>query len=152
MFDIDGVLADVRHRLPYIENKPKRWGKFFAEAVKDETHPEGLELLKKLGEDHDVVFLTGRPENCREQTESWLRGLGLEGQVYMRPGGNYRPASETKSEQLDRINALQPVTVVIDDDPRVLDAHAAKGYKTFLATWAPHQETLRRAQEDEGRT
>lgn len=29
VFDIDGVLADVRHRLPHVQGRPKDWDAFF---------------------------------------------------------------------------------------------------------------------------
>ena len=31
--DIDGVVADVRHRLHYIEGKPRQWDRFFSAAT-----------------------------------------------------------------------------------------------------------------------
>lgn len=153
IFDIDGVLADVRHRLHHIEGPGKKnWRRFFADAIHDTAHAEGLKLYAELSQTHDIVFLTGRPEECREQTQAWLDAHGLVGPLYMRPLRNYRPASEAKTDQLDVLAVGRIVDIIIDDDPRVLDAHAAKGHKTFLATWAPHRETLRRAQEEEGRT
>jgi hypothetical protein len=35
VFDIDGVLADVRHRLHLVEGRPKDWDGFFAAAADD---------------------------------------------------------------------------------------------------------------------
>ena len=34
IFDIDGTLADSKHRLKYIEQQPKQWDRFFSEAIK----------------------------------------------------------------------------------------------------------------------
>jgi hypothetical protein len=32
VFDLDGVLADVRHRLHFLDRRPKDWDGFFAAA------------------------------------------------------------------------------------------------------------------------
>src|SRR5659263_561226 len=42
VFDIDGVLADVRHRLPHVQARPKDWDAFFAAIGKDPVLPDGL--------------------------------------------------------------------------------------------------------------
>ena len=61
MVDIDGVVADARHRLHHITVGRRDWDRFFGAAVDDPPHPEGLALVATLAADHDVVFLTGRP-------------------------------------------------------------------------------------------
>ena len=33
VFDIDGVLADVRHRLHFLQCRPQRWERFFSSAA-----------------------------------------------------------------------------------------------------------------------
>ena len=35
VFDIDGVLADVRHRLRHVEGPRKQWDAFFAVVVSE---------------------------------------------------------------------------------------------------------------------
>ena len=42
VFDVDGVLADVGHRLRHLEGGRKDWGAFFAAAEKDPPLPVGL--------------------------------------------------------------------------------------------------------------
>ncbi|MBA3955457.1 MAG: hypothetical protein H0X58_02180 [Acidimicrobiia bacterium] len=41
--DIDGVLADVGHRLHFLDRRPKDWKGFFAAARTDPPHPEGID-------------------------------------------------------------------------------------------------------------
>jgi hypothetical protein len=48
VIDIDGVLADVRHRLKYLEQRPKNWGAFFRAAPKDPPLQTGLETVARL--------------------------------------------------------------------------------------------------------
>jgi len=47
VFDIDGVLADVGHRLAYVERRPKDWKAFFAAAPLDPPLREGRLIMRK---------------------------------------------------------------------------------------------------------
>lgn len=155
--DIDGVLADVRHRLHHLQRRPKDWRSFFAAAVHDEPHPEGLAVVERLRSEHEVVLLTGRPRELEADTLVWMDQHGLGGlRLVMRPIGDRRPAARVKVEQLRALARGRTVALVVDDDPDVIAAVRTAGYPTFLADWAPRsapdETTLHRAQEDEGRT
>lgn len=151
--DIDGVLADVGHRLHFLDRRPKDWNGFFAAARVDPPHQEGLALVGELAAHHDIVLLTGRPERCRSDTEAWLaeHGVGYE-LLVMRPAGNHRPAAEVKVGILELMSRDRTVAVLVDDDEAVVAAARAAGYPVRLAHWGRPSETLRRAQEVEGRT
>ena len=71
VFDIDGVVADVRHRLHHLD-WPVSWRGFFAAAGRDPLLPEGASLVADLAGQHDIVWLTGRPEWLRDVTADWL--------------------------------------------------------------------------------
>ena len=45
IIDLDGVVADARHRLHHLETRPKDWDAFFAAAVDDDAHPEGVAIV-----------------------------------------------------------------------------------------------------------
>lgn len=153
VIDIDGVLADVRHRLHHIAATPKDWSAFFSAAPKDPLLNEGLEVARRLGEVYDIVYLSGRPEQCRGDTESWLARQELPpGGVVLRAQGDRRPARLTKVEALNRIAETSEVVVLVDDDPEVCRAAMKAGYDVLPADWMERSETLTRAQEDEGRT
>ena len=160
VFDVDGVLADVRHRVHHIEDGRRNWGAFFAAADRDPPLDVGVQLATELAADHDLAYLTGRPEHVRRVTQRWLSRHGLPpGPLWMRPPGDYRPARVMKLEALGGLTADRPVEIVVDDDGEVVAALEAAGYAVLHATWAGHgrrgrraQETLHAAQEDDGRT
>lgn len=153
VIDVDGVVADVRHRLHHIESRPKDWVAFFAAADQDPPLAEGVARVRALAEDHDVVYLTGRPEHLRRTTLAWLERHGIPGKdLLMRRGRDFRPARVTKAEELRRLARNRTVAIVLDDDPEVVDALRADGWPVEHATWVPHSRTLRAAQEREGRT
>jgi hypothetical protein len=151
--DIDGVLADVRHRLHHVRSRPKDWDAFFAAAPEDPLLGEGRETVTKLAEVFDVVYLSGRPERCRDDTLAWLRHHELpDGPVLLRRAGDHRPARLVKVETLDQLSADRRIAVLVDDDPLVLEAARDAGYDVLPADWMPADETLREAQEVEGET
>ncbi len=136
IIDIDGVVADVRHRLHYLQSRPKNWDGFFAAAPSDSAHPEGLQLVTSLAPDHEIVFLTGRPERLRGQTAEWLEENGIGGhRLVMRPDGDHRPAAQVKRDLLLTVAGGRTVGVVVDDDEIVLAALADAGYRTLAARW-----------------
>lgn len=151
--DIDGVLADVRHRLRHVRARPKDWAAFFEDAPRDPVLAEGVETVSRLAEVFDVVYLSGRPEHCRQDTVDWLERHRLPaGELLLRPYGDRRPARLLKVEVLDRLAADRRVAVLVDDDPQVLEAARAAGYDVLPADWMPQDETLHKAQEVEGET
>lgn len=153
VFDIDGVLADVTHRLHFLEHRPKDWDGFFAAAPADPPLAEGVVLAQEAAGDCEVVYVTGRPEQCRRDTVEWLRRHGLpEGRLEMRRGRDRRPARLAKPELLERIARDRVVAVVVDDDAQVCDAYERAGWTVLRATWGLPSPTLTRAQEDSGRT
>jgi FMN phosphatase YigB (HAD superfamily) len=151
VFDIDGVLADVSHRLHHLDTG--RWERFFTAADRDPLLDEGARRLRAAMVDHDVVYLTGRPERNRRLTERWLARHGLPtGPLYMREDDDYRPARWVKREVLRDLAPTRTVASVLDDDPAVVRVLVEDGWPVELATWLPHSSTLQDAQERKGRT
>jgi hypothetical protein len=153
VLDIDGVIADVRHRLHHVERKPKNWDAFFRAAPADGLLAEGLAVAKRLADTHEIVYLTGRPERCRADTQSWLDSHELPpGRLIMRRQGDFRPARVAKIELLRRLAAQRPVEVLVDDDAGVVRAARQAGFQVLHADWMGSQPALFEAQEREGRT
>ena len=153
VFDIDGVLADVRHRLRHVESRPKDWDAFFAAAVDDPPLVQGVELARESARDCEVVYVTGRPERCRADTLAWFRQHGLpEGRLSMRRERDRRPARVAKPQLLRDLARGRTVAVVVDDDAQVCDAYERDGWRVMRATWMTDSPVLQQAQEEEGRT
>ena len=124
VFDIDGVVADVRHRVHLVERRPRDWPGFFAAADADLPSDTGIGWALRAAEQHELAWLTGRPEWLRTVTADWLR----------------------------RLAADDEIAVFVDDDPQVVSAAAAAGFTASLATWLPRGRALADAQERAGRS
>jgi len=164
VFDIDGVLADVRHRLHHVAGRPKDWAAFFGAAPDDQPLAEGVAAARTAVEaGHVVVYLTGRPERCREDTQAWLAEHGLPaGELHMRPEGDRRPARLTKVATLRQLARRDRIAAFVDDDPAVVEAARAAGLPVLHADWMSGgpdrardpwvQEVLFDVQQRQGRT
>lgn len=131
--DIDGVLADISHRLHYLEEKDYK--NFYGVAMaNDKVIESGNNLVKSLRDgrsfmEADVWLLTGRPEQTRAMTKQWVESvtsLYISSTMFlMRPDGDYRPSPELKVELLKkRRRELKKYDLVyfIDDDPENVKA------------------------------
>jgi beta-phosphoglucomutase-like phosphatase (HAD superfamily) len=151
--DIDGVVADVRHRLHHLRSRPARWDRFFASAGDDPLLEVGSDVVRELAAAYPVVWLSGRPEEQRDLTERWLAAHQLPaGRLLLRPTGDYRPAAQLKLEVVHTLADTVGVAAVLDDDPAVVRALRAAGFPVVLADWVPHERTLADAQERHGKT
>jgi hypothetical protein len=153
VIDLDGVVADVRHRLHHLSGRPKDWPAFFAAAGDDPLLEEGARTVHALADGYRIVYLSGRPERLRSVTEQWLRQHDLPpGPVLLRPDRDFRPARRYKLDALDELAESHTVALVVDDDPRVLEDARRAGYDVLPATWMGEQPALHEAQERDGRT
>lgn len=122
IFDIDGVLADLRHRLRY-KNRGDFDG-FYKDknVLADGLIEPGRELLHIMNQDGIVVYATGRPERTRQATIEWLHKNRLPIRaMLMRKDGDFRPSPEIKIEQVREVlESFSNIDKVwfIDDDPK----------------------------------
>jgi len=151
VFDIDGVVADVRHRLHLIEGRRRDWVRFHESAVYDPALVEGITLVNDLGGQHEIAWLSGRPEWLRAVTRDWLEKHGLpHAEIHLRGNSDRRPARLFKLGVLRRLSA-RSIAAFVDDDTEVVQAAIAAGYPATLADWVPRAPSLREAQDWLGR-
>lgn len=110
LFDLDGTLADCSHRLhhivPEFDNQgmlpPKNWRAFFAECGDDKLIGHISDLLHTLCHHEQIIIVSGRSDECREQTEAWLAKHEIVYHaLYMRKAGDHRHDEIVKSELVD---------------------------------------------------
>jgi beta-phosphoglucomutase-like phosphatase (HAD superfamily) len=78
IFDLDGTLANMEHRVFWIQQKQKQWGAFFDACDKDAPIEAGLKTLTALRKGGAEVWVwTGRSDEVREKTLAWLHRYGV---------------------------------------------------------------------------
>jgi hypothetical protein len=137
VFDIDGTLANIEHRLDYVRSKPKNWKAFDAGIPNDKVNFPVAEIFWTLEETgaYDIVLASGRNERSRQATKEWLRANGLGGyqKLYMRKTDDFRNDSIVKREMLDEIIDFygKKPDMVFDDRPRVVNMWREAGIFVF---------------------
>lgn len=156
MLDIDATLSDTSRRIHFLQKRPKDWDSFFAHAKDDAVLDEGLAVATTLAADHEIVYLTGRPERLRRDTLKWFEDNSFPGgKLLMRGNNDRRPSVMMKLARLRTLAQERPIAVLVDDDVKVCAAAEKAGYTVMRADWgldAETQPTLLEAQESEGRT
>lgn len=122
LVDIDGTVARMGDRSPY------DWHR----VGEDQPIRPILDLVQVLRENYDhIVWLSGRDESCREQTERWLEeraGRDAGEPLYMRPAGDKRRDSVVKGELFDKhVRHAYDVRLVLDDRDQVVEMWRSMG-------------------------
>ena len=134
--DLDGTLANIEHRVKYIEQAPKNWEAFHATMEKDQvvSHICYLVLLyARVG--HPIVYITGRngtPENIKK-TIDWINAIPELGTIpytlHMRKPRDWRADTIVKLELAKKNNlTADKVELCLDDRSTVVDMWRANGY------------------------
>ena len=128
-----------------IKNKPKNWPAFFSACGKDEPHEWVVELmrnLKAMSDEHKLLILSGRSDEVKAVTESWLAEHTVPYDfLRMRRAGDYRPDEELKLEMLMGFlneHNLVPndIQFIVDDRQRVVDMWRENGFNVLqCAAW-----------------
>lgn len=129
VFDLDGTLADLDHRLSHIQGDEKDWDAFFAACERDEPIPEIVAVARALSRSNHIVEIwTGRSDAVRRETENWLGTTGIRYQrLLMRPATDHRPDEVLKAGYLDTCD--KPPDLVFEDRARVADMWRSHGIR-----------------------
>lgn len=140
--DLDGTVADARHRLHFINGElPPDWDSFFAACGDDQPIVDVIWVVKALaasgGDRVGFVYATGRPERVRAATTAWLDRYGLPtGRLIMRrDDDDRRPDTVAKREMMEALTrSLLPgwrLAGVFEDRPAVCRVWREMGLTCF---------------------
>jgi hypothetical protein len=136
LVDIDGTIADLSHRLHFIENGENKWEEFFDAVHNDKPIPSVIQTVQLLSQAGATILLvTGRSSACKLKTIQWLRDNGVPfDDLYMRREGDHRPDNIVKAELLEQLSGEwggRGILGVFEDRKQVVDMYRAKGLKVF---------------------
>ncbi len=149
IFDIDGTLASCAPRLHFITppagtihfnmnevDWEPDWDSFF-DACKDDAPIENVcRVCREVCMYYTAIFLTGRPEKCRQNTLDWLKNNDLPiadmDILFMREDGDRRPDYLIKREIYEReIKDKYEVVGVFEDRQQCVDMWRSLGLTCF---------------------
>lgn len=121
LVDIDGTTAIITGRGPYDHTR----------VHQDLPNAPVIAVIRALhAAGHRVVFLSGRSDKCRAETEEWLKkhvAVPFDA-LHMRAHGDNRRDSIVKVELFDaHVRDAYDVTCVLDDRDQVVEAWRALG-------------------------
>lgn len=141
IFDLDGTLADVRHRLGMWEQRstPGKEEQFHQACAKDEPILHTIATLEILRQVADIHIWTGRSDVERTLTLAWLEKHTsfmeeeIDPKLLMRPEGNRIVDVELKRNWLRSMPAKDRTRLVgvFEDRTRVVDMWRAEGVHCF---------------------
>lgn len=134
IFDIDGTLANNKHRVHWLEGEKKDWDKFYSEMDKDTPNKPivmiFISLLMNIKPSYKIICVSGRPEKYKHLTLKWFEEkIGFApNELYMRPDGDHRPDYQVKQEILDALKADgYEILFTVDDRKQVVDMWRRNG-------------------------
>ena len=115
--DLDGTLALKGDRSPY------DWSR----VGEDTPNKPVITVARALAARSSLIFMSGRMEQCREQTRMWLHTFACEPALcmckfplLMRKDGDMRPDQVVKRELYERVKGLHEIEGALDDRDRVV--------------------------------
>lgn len=136
--DIDGTLADIKHRLHFVQQEKKDWKGFFSHMMSDTPRVEVVDMLLNYEQEgYEIVFVSARPDDYRAFTEDWIENKAFNGYrihktLLMRRAGDKRPDTEVKQGIYDMyFKGKYPILTVIDDRPVVIEMWRANGLQVI---------------------
>ena len=140
IFDLDGTLANIDHRLHHIQDGNSNWSKFYGECWLDLPNKPiiaTMDLLRYGGA--EVWIFTGRSAKVRYMTVNWLVKhtsfvpAELDTALVMRVPGDYTQDHQLKKSWYDNMLTIdrKRLVGVYEDRLRVVEMWRELGVTCF---------------------
>lgn len=121
IFDVDGTIADLSHRLHYIRNDEgvRRFDKFYNACALDTPFSHICHLASEFmrNTNYETIFLTGRPSEHSRATWDWItQYIGKPKYLFSRESEDYREDSIIKEEILRKLQKAGANVICTFDD------------------------------------
>ncbi len=132
IIDIDGTIADISHRLKYLQSTPKDYINFYDNLEYDKPITEIIDIARLLRRGkNQIILVSGRPDSYMDDTIKWLRKHRVFwDHLFMRCENDFRDDTIVKEEILKELlrEGFNPI-LAIDDRPRVVRMWRKNGIK-----------------------
>lgn len=140
IMDLDGTLADGRHRLHLLPKADmhltESWLEFNQASVDDEPITNTIEIMNALRRaGYFIIILTGRSNHVEVDTREWLRRNRCSYDVlWMRDKNDNRKDTVIKEEFLRNTVGLDRIVACYDDSPNVISHLRGMGLTVYAVT------------------
>lgn len=142
IFDLDGTIANVLHRLPLLvgSSSPTKHRDFEDACDRDTPNAPVVRTMHMLlAQGAEIWVFSGRSERVQRKTIMWLMQNTLlppstiHDNLVMRPEGDNRPDNELKQMFIDSMlhEDLGRLVAVFDDRQQVVDMWRKNGITCF---------------------
>lgn len=125
IFDLDGTIANIDHRLKYISGSEKNYDLFNAACGLDHPYMDIKSLLQIIFDsgEYKILIVTGRDGSEAERTVAWLTYHKIPfDSLYMRKPKDKRSDVDVKMDiYMDEIIRKYNVEMVFEDRDRVVN-------------------------------
>ena len=114
IFDLDGTLANIDHRIYHLSKNTKedqKWRDFYAACHDDLPIAAVIRTMASLYQaGSDLLIFTARSDEVRQKTENWLLKNthlsleNLEELLYMRKLGDHQPDTQLKKKWYNELS------------------------------------------------
>ena len=106
-----------------IKKGNKKWDEFYSLMLHDSINWWCYRIVQRFKKDHQIIFVTGRPEKYRTETIAWLRTQNIcDDVLLMRKDNDFRKDCVIKEEiYREHIESKYEVEFCIDDRKQVVD-------------------------------
>ena len=133
IIDLDGTIADDRHRIPFIDHEANtltdKYHEYHSRCYADPVINRDI-VDDHVAEGHKIIFNTSRPEEFRNPTCAWLTmnfKLPEDTLLVMRPNGNHESSHVLKPKAIRQYIFGHEHVIAYDDKPAVCDAYLFVG-------------------------
>lgn len=136
LFDMDGTLADLSHRLHFVTSGNKDWDAFFKACPDDKPIVDVIAMLNLMHELGFVILIvSGRSSVMKEETIAWLAKYKIPyHDLFMRGKKDHRPDWQTKQDILTNIKMKylgHTIFCAFDDRDQVVDMWRRNGIRCY---------------------
>lgn len=138
IFDLDGTLAEINHRVKYVEQETKDWKSFYERIPFDNVNVWCLELLKSMkNNNYKIIIVTGRGEKYASLSKDWLKNHDIfYDEIYFRKMKDRRADQIIKQEIYEEhIKGKYDILFVVDDRLQVVEMWRMLGLVCLQCDW-----------------
>jgi hypothetical protein len=137
IWDLDGTLADNRHRLPFLRTSPVDWVNYNAGIMRDAAHLGMVALWHVLAASvscHQGIC-TSRNYELEEVSRRWLAERAIYPDfLLMRLADDHRPDAEVKQAMVQQLQREgREILLAIEDRPSVVLMYRQMGIDCLAA-------------------